>query len=273
MPNNYINKLSQKYNISVEKLEKHWKDSKDSVKNKENFGLIVKIFKSKINKYLGTNEFLKKEIRMNKYLVNAIVETVLNKEANDKEQKEIVEEVMDNFKVYEMDDKESVSNEVYKILKNSLFEENINTTANQSDSEGHDLCDDAALDENGFKNDPFIAQNHSGFELPVRFGNFEVIGGSLQEAMNQNKPVIVSENNEYYFVNNGISNKVKALDEHNVELEIVNERTFYILTKRNFKTMARFNETELKNIHEFAVSCGKNVIANYSGNKIKVQTR
>lgn len=55
MPNHYIFKLSKKYKISIDELEQLWEEAKDSVKDKENFALITKIFKLKLKKRFNIN--------------------------------------------------------------------------------------------------------------------------------------------------------------------------------------------------------------------------
>ena len=61
MPNNYIQSLSKKHNVSVDQLEKIWDDSKKAAEkegHKDDYDYITAIFKKMIKGKFGINENL-----------------------------------------------------------------------------------------------------------------------------------------------------------------------------------------------------------------------
>jgi len=67
MPNSYIQKLSDKYDITIDKLESYWEEAKKTVGDQYDdnesakYGTIVKVFKAILNK----NENLHESAKLN----------------------------------------------------------------------------------------------------------------------------------------------------------------------------------------------------------------
>ena len=80
MPNNYINKLSTKYHINKNDLEKDWEEAKkivDKTKYRDSYyAVVMNIFKKMINSRYGLNENIIKKLTFKQYwLVEKYIKT------------------------------------------------------------------------------------------------------------------------------------------------------------------------------------------------------
>lgn len=59
MPVKYIQNISKKYNIPVNDLEQYWNEAKNKIKGKNDWGLVVQIFKNILKSKYNINENIK----------------------------------------------------------------------------------------------------------------------------------------------------------------------------------------------------------------------